>query len=164
MINKSKYLVVMVFLLALAACTSDADFALQPSNANTTDPASINGETIFFPRQVKTNGERAVMEGETTGTLILAENCIRLRNDKSTTNYLLIWPSDFSYSIENDTVKILDGKREIVASLGEKVYMGGGEIPLLSMIEKSVQEQISPRCTGPYWIIGEGFIRVDTLK
>jgi hypothetical protein len=164
MINKTICLVFMVLLLTLTACTLAADSTLQPSEIHPPTLASDTSKTIFFPRQKTTEGERAVMEGETTGMLVMADNCIRLDNDKSATSYLLIWPPDFNYSIVDDTVIILNDDGKIVASVGDKVYMGGGEIHLLSMIDKSVQEQVPPRCNGPYWIIGEGFTRVDSSK
>ena len=40
----------------------------------------------------------------------------------------------------------------IVALIGDKVEMGGGEIQLLSLLDKFIQEQVPPQCPGPYSI------------
>jgi hypothetical protein len=102
------------------------------------------------------------MEARTGGILVLVDNCIRVDRETSTNaSYLLIWPPDFNYSIENDTVKILNEDGEIVASLGNKVIISGGEVPVLY---EPVKEQAPSQCNGPYWIIGDEISRVDTSK
>ena len=94
------------------------------------------------------------------GTLVLTDNCIRLERDKSLANYLLIWPPDFNIRFENSAVEIVNEDGKIVASLGDDVEMGGGEIHLLSLLDGFIQEQVPPQCPGPYWMVGEGFTRI----
>jgi hypothetical protein len=164
MINKPVRLSFLVILLVLTACTSTTVSSLQPSENPLLTPATSDlGETIYFPRQEKTEGERAVMEALVRSTLVLVDNCIRLQNqsDEVIIDYLLIWPPDFNISNENGAVNILDGNNNIVALIGDKVEMGGGEIHSLSMLGKFIQEQVPPQCPGPYWIVGEGFTRVS---
>lgn len=162
MINKTICLVFMVLLLAMTACTLAADSTLQPSEIHSPTLVSDTSKTIFFPRQKKTEGERAVMEARTGGILVLVDNCIRIDRETSTNaSYLLIWPPDFNYSIENDTVKILNGSGENVASLRDKVIISGGEVPVLY---EPVKEQVPSQCIGPYWIIGDEISRVETSK
>src|SRR4030067_1383231 len=91
----------------MAACTPTKGASLQPSENHTSTPTSDTSNTIFFPRQEKNDGERAVLDGEIHGTLVLADNCIRVDHDYSDTSYLLIWPPDFNMTIENGTIKIL---------------------------------------------------------
>jgi hypothetical protein len=79
-------------------------------------------------------------------------------------SYLLIWPPDFDISIESGTIEILNGAGEIAAHIGDRVRISGGEIPLLSMLDKSIQEQVPPQCIAPYWIVGEEMTAVDTSK
>jgi len=104
------------------------------------------------------------MDALARGTLVLVDNCIRLDSGKSLPSELLIWPPDFNFTIENDTIKVLNDKNEIVASIGDRVQMGGGEIHLLSQLDKSIQEQVPSQCPGPYWIIGEGFTTINPSK
>lgn len=162
MINKPVRLFFLALLAVLTACTSTTVSSLQTSEnplPGTSDP----GETIYFPRQKKTEGERAVMEALVRSTLVLVDNCIRLQNqsDEVVIDYLLIWPPDFNLSIENNAINVLDENNNIVASIGDRVEMGGGEIHLLSLLDEFIQEQVPPQCPGPYWIVGEGFTRIS---
>jgi hypothetical protein len=56
---------------------------------------------------------------------------------------------------ENGTIQIVNGNGDIVASLGERVEIGGGEIHSLSLLDEYIQEQVPPQCAGPYWVIGD---------
>ncbi len=162
MINKILCLVFMVLLFILTACTLAADSTSQPSEIHLPTPASDTSKTIFFPRQEKTEGERAVMEARTGGILVLVDNCIRVNRETSTNaSYLLIWPPDFNFSVENDTVNIFNESGDTVASIGDKVIISGGEVPVLF---EPVKSQVPLKCNGPYWIIGDEISRVDTSK
>ena len=155
MIKKTVRLLFLALFLALTACTSATDSSLQPSENHPAATASDPSKTIFFPCQAKTDGERSVMDGEIDGTLVLVDNCIRIDSDEANESYLLIWPPDFDISIEDGTIEILNGDGTIVAHIGDMVHIGGGESPLLSMLDKSVQEQVPPQCSARYWIVGD---------
>jgi hypothetical protein len=127
MMSKTVCLTFLALALTMTACTSVTVPSLQPGGNSTPTASSGPSKTIFFPRQEKTEGERAVMDGLDHGTLVLVDNCIRLERDKSLASYLLIWPPDFKISIENDTINILDGDGEIVAHVGDTVQISGGE-------------------------------------
>ena len=145
----------------MAGCITVGDLpGQQRVTVSPTSGADLN-QAIFFPRQKKSNGERAVMDGETTGTLMLVDKCLRLKSNQSDTSYMLIWPPDFKFLIENDAVKILNEDGIIVAMIGDLVYMGGGEVHLLLMMDKFIQDQIPPQCDGPYWIIGDKISKLD---
>lgn len=102
------------------------------------------------------------MEARTGGRLVLENKCIRVDRETSTnTSYLLIWPPDFNFSIENDTIKILNENGELVASIGDKVIISGGEVPVLY---EPVKGQVPSQCDGPYWIIGDEISKADTPK
>ena len=73
--------VFLAVLFTLAACTSSGGSLLQTSETHpptTTD----SSKTISFPRQKKTNGEWAAMDALVSGTLILVDNCLRLKLDE----------------------------------------------------------------------------------
>jgi hypothetical protein len=155
MIGKTVCLSFLALILTMTACTSEINSSLQPSENHPSVTASDTSKTIFFPHQEKTDGERAVMDGEIDGTLVLIDNCIRIDSDEAKESYLLIWPPDFDISIEDSTIEILNGDGTIVAHIGDMVHIGGGGIPLLSILDKSVQEQVPPQCSARYWIIGD---------
>jgi hypothetical protein len=164
MIKKFLCLIFLTVFIAITACMLAPGSSSQPGENHPPTAASDPSKTIFFPRQEKTNGEWAAMDALARGTLVLADNCIRLERDKPLANYLLIWPPDFNISIENGTIKIVNGDGKIVASIGDRVQMSGGEIHLLSQLDKSIQEQVPPQCTGPYWIMGYEFTTVNPSK
>jgi hypothetical protein len=164
MIEKTGCLLFLLLSLTMAACTSTPTSSLPPTENHPAATATGPSKTIAFPRQKKTNGEWAAMDALTRGTLVLADNCLRLERDKSLANYLLIWPPDFNVTIENGKIEILNEKGEIVASPGDNVQMSGGEIHLRSMLEQSIQDRVPPQCAGPYWIIGDEFTQINPAQ
>ena len=164
MIRKTVCLMFIALFLAMTACTSATSDSVQPGENHPPTAASDPSKTILFPRQEKTDGERAVMDALIPGTLVLVDNCIRIDSDEAKTSYLLIWPPDFNMTIENGTINILNGEGRIVAYIGNRVQISGGEIKLLSMLDKPVQEQVPPQCAGPYWIVGDEVTTINTSK
>ncbi len=164
MIKKIVCLLFLTLFLAMAACTATTDSSLQPGENHTPTPPPDTSKTIFFPRQKKTDGEWAAMDALTRGTLVLTDNCIRLERGESLANYLLVWPPDFNFTDENGAIKILNGENEIVASIGDRVQMSGGEIHLLSQLDKFIQEQVPSQCPGPYWVMGYEFATINPSK
>lgn len=70
-------------------------------------------------------------------------------SDDSDAGYLLIWPPNYTWNLEHDTIQILDGTGQVIARVGDKVQIGGGEVP-------SWPKQVIPvNCSAPYWIVGE---------
>ena len=104
------------------------------------------------------------MDGETTGRLVLVDRCIRLERDDSDSSLQLIWPPEFSLSNKNDAIRILSGDGNVVANIGDRVHLDGGGIPLRSMLDESIQEQVEDQCPGPYWVMGNKITRVSTPK
>jgi len=123
-----------------------------------TGPTSLTpvdlSKPIPFPLQDKPDGERAVMEALASGTLIFVNNCIRISGPQGT-SHMLIWPPDYSLKTENGTVEIINEAGEVVAKVGDRVQIGGGEVWSLPLLASSIQEQIPSQCTAPYWIVGD---------
>ena len=161
MVNKIARLMVYALLIAMTACTPTTDSSLQPVDSQLPTNTSTPNNAIFFPRQKKTNGEWAAMEALTRGTLVLENNCIRLGRGQSLANYMLVWPPDYKMSNENGTIQIENEDGNVVASIGDRVEMSGGEIHSISMLDEYIQEQVPPQCTGPYWIMGYEFSTVN---
>ena len=68
---------------------------------------------------------------------------------------LPVWPPEFTLGAENDVLQVLDGTGQVVARVGEEVYMGGGE-GLSRAMAQCVRQQLPAACTDPYWIVGDG--------
>ncbi|MBU3967580.1 MAG: hypothetical protein KKG76_09430 [Euryarchaeota archaeon] len=112
------------------------------------DESSVNTSTsLFFPVQKYTNPSvrmTAILEGE----LVQINGCLRV--DK----YLLVWPYGFSISTNDEVIQINNNTGKPVAIVGDKVILGGGEIPG-DYIANFSRELPSSRCSGPYWIVGD---------
>jgi hypothetical protein len=162
--NKTVCLLLLPLLLTLAGCTLIGNSSLQPVETHPSNLATDPNIAISFPRQKKTNGEWAAMDALARGTLVLIDNCIRLKVNDSETSYMLIWPPDFSLMDENGTIKVLNENNKTVAFIGDKVQMSGGEIKYLMLIDKSIQGQMPSQCTEPFWLIGYEFATIDSSK
>jgi hypothetical protein len=103
----------------------------------------------FFPQQHTPPTD--FMGALLSGKLILEKSCLRIQ-DNDENNYLLIWPKDYSFNVEGDSVQIKDGSGYIVVKVGDKVNVGGGEIPS-ELIEDFVDKTFPSDCSGPYWSV-----------
>jgi hypothetical protein len=110
---------------------------------------------VAFPRQGPVEGIRVVMEAELIGELVLVNGCLRVNSIYGDGSVLSVWPPEFTLKAENDALQVLDGAGQVVARVGEEVYMGGGEGAAASLAD-CVRQQLPADCTGPYWIVGEG--------
>jgi len=110
---------------------------------------------VAFPRQGPVEGIRVVMEAELIGDLVLVNGCLRVNSIYSDGSVLPIWPPEFTLKAEKDEIQVLDGAGQVVAHVGEEVYMGGGGGSATSLAD-CVRQQLPADCTGPYWIVGEG--------
>lgn len=161
LINKTVRLLFFALFLGMTACAPTTDPSSHSNESQLPTATSSPDNAIFFPRQRKTNGEWAAMSALTRGTLVFVNKCIRLERGRSLDSYLLIWPPEYNLSNANGIIQIINEDGNIVASIGDRVEMSGGEIHLISMLDGYIQEQVPPQCTGPYWIIGYEFAMVN---
>jgi hypothetical protein len=86
----------------------------------------------------------------------MVDGCLRVIGVEDETDYALVWPPDYSITIENTKVRVISGivtgnHREVLINIGETVKISGGETEQLS---KELLQLISSNCAGPYWIVG----------
>lgn len=86
------------------------------------------------------------------GILTLENGCLRLQ-DGADEGYAAIWPFGFSFRAEGDEVDTLDGEGESVARVGERILVGGGELPGVTAEELAPHVEQSVRCAGTYWSV-----------
>ena len=108
---------------------------------------------VAFPRQAPLVA--VVVEAQLIGDLRLVDGCLRVKDIYSGDSILPIWPPEFTLRAENDQLQVLDGDDQVVARVGEEVYMGGGEVSSPSLPD-CVRQQLPAECSGPYWIVGMG--------
>lgn len=83
------------------------------------------------------------------GTLTLEDGCLRLQ-DGTEEGYAAVWPSGFSFRAEGDEVTIVDSEGELVARVGERLLVGGGELPGVRAAELAPYVEQPVRCAGTY--------------
>ena len=146
LVVKSKRL---VFLLILAVLLITA---VSCSNNSSDISSGISFFTVWEP-------VREQMLAELQGKLVLENGCLRIIDDYNT-SYLIIWPYGFSLRRDGEEIQIINDRGQIVAHVGDYIYVSGGEQKAREHIEKDVvKQQLPDDCQGPYWIVGE-FISV----
>ena len=118
-------------------------------------PESGPQNDIHFLRQKPSDAPdmTALFEGR----LVLSERCLYIWSDDVDSSYAAIWPFEFSLTVQGDDIQILNGDKEVVARVGDRIRMSGGEIPQLPL--KDFEENFigtATQCTAPYWIINNG--------
>ncbi len=108
---------------------------------------------VAFPRQAPLVS--VFMEAQLIGELLLVDGCLRVKDIYNGDSFLPIWPPEFTLGAENDQLQVLDGRGQVVAHVGEEVYLGGGEASSPSLPD-CVRQQLPASCSGPYWIVGMG--------
>jgi len=110
---------------------------------------------IYLILQAPTVGDRVNMLAAANVELVLDEGCLRMG---SADGHVIISPPGFSLVTEDDGVQILNETGLIVARVGEKVRMSGGQVRFLGNTGDYVVRHLPPSCPGPYWIVGLVFI------
>ena len=136
-------LVMVLAIMGLCGCGNGLSATSEPEN-------------IYFPQLKPVNGERVFMEALLIGELVVVNGCIRMNSREGSTSYLVVWPPDFTLGIENDSIYIRNGASEVVARVGEEIYMSGGEVPAkTAWLSQQLQQKLPDACPGPYWVVGE---------
>lgn len=136
----------VLILLSMLIIVLSTSFAC---NDNST---SISSSSPFFPVQkAGLDGMTALLEGK----LELDNGYLRVKYFDN--NYLLIWPYGFSLRTEGEEIQVIDSNGQVVARVGDKIRVGGGERTgekAKEFIEKYIVEQPLPDdCQSPYWIV-----------
>ena len=68
-----------------------------------------------------------VIEAELFGEVAMLEGCLRVASfSGAKTDYFLVCPPDFKLNTESDGIQVPGGDAQVVAPVGEKVFIGGG--------------------------------------
>jgi len=96
------------------------------------------------------------MTAEVIGELVNVDGCLRIRNEESDVDYILVWPPDIAATVESDKVRIISGivsgnRKEIVLYYGDIVRFSGGET---EHPDEQLLQDLPPNCKGPFWVVG----------
>ena len=93
----------------------------------------------------------AFMEALLIGELVVEDGCLRVRGEGE--NHLVIWQADYFLTDNDGLLEILDETGKGVATVGETIYLGGGEQRTVD--DAQLRQPIPEACGGPYWRMGE---------
>jgi hypothetical protein len=99
--------------------------------------------------------ESAVISGKLR--VYSPQRCPRIQSESGMTDYLLIWPPNYSLQLTDGLVEIIDGDGDLVAREGSDLVLHGSPIPHSWDSEhyRQLYYEIPGDCFGPYWIVGE---------
>ncbi len=117
-----------------------------------TGGATVTEDWVFFPvRQPSVNG---YMMALIRGKLVLdEEGCLRLGGEGG--SLVPVWPPSFGLEASGGEVRVLNGKSRVVARVGDRVVIGGGEAPpaeRLPAVDERTKRELQERCPGQYWL------------
>ena len=122
---------------------------------------------VYFPKQDGTLGTDQGME-RFVGKLVLERRCLMVdaavrvkdRVIMPGGRYLLIWPSTFSLSLNDEVVGIADASGGVVARVGDEIQFSAVSISYQQAMDHSGLREITPACSGGYWVVGDDFTAV----
>ena len=134
--------------------TSDATPTVSPDSPPSHTPEAVR--PIFFPQQAPIVDEHSTMTGDLFGKLIVVDNCLRVNTHEGNTSYVVVWPSSVTMRVANDMIQILNSSGQVVAQVGNDVYLDGGGISASQATALSQQPDlpIDTMCSRPYWLVG----------
>ena len=127
--------IAIVGVILLSGCIEE------PQKNNSVNTSSLD---IFFPVQ-KTPADVCMSALLKDELVIDKDGCLRAGG------CLLIWPYGFSLKNESGVIYVIDDNSQPIASVGDKIKIGGGETP-------GAHEW--GRCPGPYFIVCKYGIKV----
>jgi hypothetical protein len=156
---------VFVALIACGAGPAAEGPATTPPPGPTT-AASSRENGVFFPQVRPKGGPIAVPTARGGGKLVLDDKgCLRMTvpGERPEVGEVPVWPSAFELDTGGGKVQVLNGRGQVVAEVGKKVVMGGGEISKEALRENEILDErtwreLFERCPPGYgyWLVGEG--------
>ncbi len=121
---------------------------------------------VYFPRQDGTLGTNQEME-RFFGRLVLTRRCLEVDDVVRESDQLLIqgdrpliiWPAAFTVSLEEGPASIVDAAGRVIALVGDEVQFSAVAVSYQEALEHEGFREISPACSGPYWVVGDDFVR-----
>ena len=148
----SRLLAIAFFGLALAAsgCSPDelGDLPSAEMSADILSPSAASSRMIF-PVQDPSNSQ---MDALLTGVLINEDGCLYVRGGGAGRTVLPIWRDGYDYSGSGEDVAILNASGKVVARVGQKISMGGGQAA--RPLHPTYRERVG-HCRGPFWVAGD---------
>ena len=124
---------------------------------------------VYFPKQDGTlatgqEAERFVGELVLNGKCLKVNAAIRVSDRVIVPGgrHLLIWPNAFTLSVEDEVVGIADATGRVVAHVGDEIQFSAVSVSYQQAMEHGGLKEITPACSGGYWVVGEEFTAAPT--
>ena len=118
---------------------------------------------VYFPRQdgtlaIDRRANRFMGELVVNGKCLGVDNVVRMSNGSEVLgSVFLIWPSNFELMVEDGAIEIVSYEGHVAARVGDQVQFRALELTYDHAIKHGGLEEITPACSGPYWVVGEEF-------
>ena len=122
---------------------------------------------VYFPKQDGTLETDQEME-RFVGKLVVERRCLKVADAVRVRDrvimpggrYLLIWPDSFTLSMDDEDAGIVDATGRVVASVGDEIQFSAVSISYREAMDHSGLKEITPACSGGYWVVGDDFAAV----
>ena len=122
---------------------------------------------VYFPKQDGTLGTDQGME-HFIGKLVVERRCLKVADAVRVRDrvimpggrYLLIWPDSFTLSMDDEDAGIVDATGRVVARVGDEIQFSAVSVSYQEAMDHSGLREITPACSGPYWVVGDDFAAV----
>lgn len=147
---------VLLVVPLVVACGVNPDVQ-NPGRSGTDEPvaeATSRESGIFFPQQRP--GPEAGPTALASGRLFVDEDgCLRVKPDTGPA-WIPVWPASLELETEDRRIRIRNSEGQTVAVVGEKVFMGGGQVGLpKEIVDARTAHELRDRCSknsGDYWM------------
>lgn len=150
--HHSRLAAAFLALATLSACGSPTAAEQELVVADALE-ARLSGELVFLAMRITPDVH---MEALFEGRVVEDEaGCLRLDGPDAAT---VVWPRGWGFERRNGTVRILDADGQLVARLGERMSLGGGEVetlPAAMGFTQADRDLAENHCPGRYWIVGD---------
>ena len=116
-------------------------------------PFEVNPvDSIYFP-QLKIRSS-SFMEALLIGTLEVEKSCLLVKQEEDDQRMVIVWQTDYFLNDNEGKIEMLDRDGNVVARVGETLYLGGGEIGGIEA--DKLQAPMPQECpSSPLWLMGE---------
>ena len=124
------------------------------------DVVSDTARTVLFLRYKPALDEQVTEAVAISGKLVAYDynRCLHLQTDWGPGDVTLLWPSDWSVRVADDTIMVVDKRGQVVARMGDEVRLPGRAIPHSAdvAIYRQLIEELPGDCIGASWLVDGG--------
>jgi hypothetical protein len=120
------------------------------------DVVSDTARTVPFLRYKPALDEQVMEAISISGKLVVYDyrRCLHLQTDWGG-EFTLLWPADWSVSIDDETIVVLDGTGQAVARMGDEVRLRGRAVPhdIDVAVYRQLIDELPGDCIGASWLV-----------